>query len=325
MRNKGSQRLVEACKGPVVTKSAVSNDKIFNYHRLNPSLHMEHETSAGAYMQSPVNQITQRSSQQNKNSLYLLYNLISKEFKLKYRRSILGVAWSILNPLLMMIVMALIFTNIFRFEFNMYPYAIYLILGQTLFTVFQDGSNGSLQSIIDYAPLIKKVRVAKIIFPTEKVLFAVVNFFFSLIAVVGVMAFFQMVPSWMVVLTPVLLILLTLFTLGVGYIVATLAVFFRDMIHLWGVLMTVWFYFTPIFWPYEALANGKISWVMSLIQFNPMFHFVACFRQMVTGVSLSSDIGVFAELGLCAIFAVVTFIIGLMIFKKFEKRFILYV
>lgn len=276
-------------------------------------------------MRPAANQINKRSTQQNKNSLYLLYNLISKEFKLKYRRSILGVAWSILNPLLMMIVMALIFTNIFRFEFNMYPYAIYLILGQTLFAVFQDGTNGSLQSIIDYAPLIKKVRVEKIIFPTEKVLFAVVNFFFSLIAVVGVMAFFQMVPSWMVILTPVLLILLTLFTLGVGYIVATLAVFFRDMIHLWGVLMTVWFYFTPIFWPLEALGGGKITWVMSLIQFNPMYHFVACFRQMVTGVSLSSDIGVFTELGFCAIFALVTFIVGLIVFKKNEKRFILYV
>lgn len=276
-------------------------------------------------MRSAANQITKGSSQQNKNSLYLLYNLISKEFKLKYRRSILGVAWSILNPLLMMIVMALIFTNIFRFQFDMYPYAIYLILGQTLFTVFQDGSNGSLQSIIDYAPLIKKVRVEKIIFPTEKVLFAVVNFFFSLIAVVGVMAFFQMVPSWMVVLTPVLLALLTLFTLGVGYIVSTLAVFFRDMIHLWGVLMTIWFYFTPIFWPFEALIGGKMGWVISLIQFNPMFHFVSCFRQMVTGVSLSSDIGVFAELGLCSIFAIITFIVGLIVFKKNEKRFILYV
>lgn len=261
----------------------------------------------------------------NKNSLYLLYNLISKEFKLKYRRSILGVAWSILNPLLMMIVMALVFTNVFRFEFNLYPFAIYLILGQTLFALFQEGTNGALTSVIDYAPLIKKVRVVKIIFPTEKILFAVVNFCFSLIAVIGVMAFFRMMPNWMVVLVPILVILLTLFTLGIGYIISALAVFFRDMIHLWGVLTTIWFYFTPVFWPYEALAGGGISWVTNIIQFNPMYHFVSCFRQMVTGIPLSSDIGVFPELGICAIFAFATFTVGIFVFRKLERKFILYV
>ncbi len=263
--------------------------------------------------------------QGNSNSLYLLYNLISKEFKLKYRRSVLGIAWSVLNPLLMMIVMALIFTNIFRFEFTAYPFAVYLILGQTIFALFQDGTNGALNSIYDASSLIKKVRVQKIIFPTEKVLFAVVNFVFSLIAVVLVMAFFGMLPSWQVVLTPVLVLLLALFTLGIGYLVSALAVFFRDVVHLWGVMTTIWFYFTPIFWPYEALASTGFTWVLTLIQFNPMYHFVSGFRQMVTGVSLPSDVSVYVELGLCAIFAVITFVVGYAVFRKLEKKFILYV
>ncbi len=262
---------------------------------------------------------------QQKNSLYLLTNLVSKEFKLKYRRSVLGVVWSMLNPLLMMIVMALIFSNIFRFSFDMYPFAVYLILGQTFFAVFQDGSNGSLRSIIDAAPLIKKVRVQKIIFPTERVLFAGVNFCFSLIAVALVMIFFGMVPSWKVVLVPVLLVLLLVFTLGVGYLISSLVVFFRDVEHLWGVLTTIWFYLTPIFWPYEALMQNGIEWVFQLIQFNPMFHFVACFRQLVTGIALPSDFGVGFELGLCAVFAFVTFFVGLLVFKKLEKKFILYI
>lgn len=261
----------------------------------------------------------------NQNSLYLLINLISKDFKLKYRRSILGVLWSVLNPLFMMVVMALIFSNIFRFQFEAYPFAVYLILGQTLFTIFQDGTSGALSSIIGAAPLLKKIRVEKIIFPTETVLFAIVNFFFSLLAVVAVLLFFGMAPSWETLLTPFLILLLALFTLGISYLVSALAVFFRDVIHLWGVLMTVWFYFTPIFWPYEALASGGIGWVYTLIQLNPMYHFVACFRQMVTGIPLPSDIGVFPELGYCAIFAVVTFAVGLFVFKKLEKKFILYI
>lgn len=262
---------------------------------------------------------------QSKNSLYLLYNLVSRDFKIRYRRSVLGVAWSMLNPLLMMIVMSLIFSNIFRFQFDMYPYAIYLLLGQVFFTIFQDGTNGSLRSIIDAAPLIKKVYVEKIIFPTEKVFFAVVNFCFSLIAVLLVLMFFGMVPSWKIILVPVLLLLLIFFTLGAGYLISSLTVFFRDIEHLWSVLTTLWFYLTPIFWPYDALAGNGLSWVYTIIQFNPMYHFVACFRQMVTGVALPSDIGVTAELGLCAAFAVVTFAVGLFTFKKLEKKFILYI
>lgn len=261
----------------------------------------------------------------NTNSLYLLFNLVSRDFKLRYRRSVLGILWSMLNPLLMMVVMALIFSNIFRFSFDLYPFAVYLILGQTFFSVFQDGTNKSLRSIIDAAPLIQKIQIDKIIFPTEKVVFAGVNFCFSLIAIALVMIFFGMIPSWQVILVPVLLVLLLAFTLGVSYMISTLVVFFRDVEHLWSVLITIWFYFTPIFWPYDALAGNGFDWVFTLIQFNPMYHFVATFRQIVTGISLPSDIAVAPEFAICAFFAVVTLGVGLLIFKKLEKKFILYI
>lgn len=261
----------------------------------------------------------------NTNSLYLLFNLVSRDFKLRYRRSVLGILWSMLNPLLMMVVMALIFSNIFRFSFDLYPFAVYLILGQTFFSVFQDGTNKSLRSIIDAASLIQKIQVDKIIFPTEKVVFAGVNFCFSLIAIALVMVFFGMVPSWQVVLVPVLLALLLAFTLGVSYIISALVVFFRDVEHLWSVLITIWFYFTPIFWPYDALAGNGFDWVFTLIQFNPMYHFVAAFRQIVTGISLPSDIAVAPEFAICAFFAAVTLGVGLLVFKKLEKKFILYI
>ncbi len=266
-----------------------------------------------------------KASKKQNNSLYLLFNLVSKEFKLKYRRSVLGVLWSLLNPLLMMIVMSLIFTNIFRFSFDIYPFAVYLILGQTLFAIFQDGSVGSMRSIIDAAPLIKKVHVEKIVFPTEKVIFAIVNFGFSLIAIAIVLICFGMVPSWKIIMIPLLVLLLGIFTLGISYLVSALTVFFRDIEHLWTVLMTVWFYFTPIFWPYDALANNGLSWVYMLVQCNPMYHFVSCFRQMVTGLSLPSDMAILPELGICAICAAVALAVGLLVFKKLEKKFILYI
>lgn len=269
--------------------------------------------------------IARKNGQQSKNSLYLLYNLVVKDFKLRYRRSVLGVVWSMLNPLLMMIVMALIFDNVFKWNFDAYRFPVYLILGQTFFTVFQDGTNGAMSSVLEAAPLIKKVHVEKIIFPTEKVLFALVNFLFSILAIAVVLLYFGMIPSWKTLFTPILIIELVVFTLGVGYLVSALSVFFRDVMHLWGVLMSVWYYFTPLFWPYDALRNFGVEWVYTIIQFNPMYHFVSCFRQMVTGIPLESDPSVAFELGVCAIFAVVTFVVGLLVFKKLEKKFILYV
>ena len=270
---------------------------------------------------------SRRSKSKNniRNSAYVLLNLVSKDFKLKYRRSVLGVLWSVLNPLLMMIVMVLIFTNIFRWTFDQYSFPVYVVLGQVLFSVFQDGTNDALGSIVYNSSLIKKVYIEKIIFPTEKCVFALVNFCFSLIAVAIVMLICGMVPSWKVILVPALLFLLLFFVLGISYIVSALSVFFHDVMHLWGVLTTVMFYFTPIFWPYAALMDNGVGFVYQIIQFNPMFHFVSCFRQMVTGISIPGDIAILPQLGLCAVFSVVTFLIGVLIFKKSEKKFILYV
>lgn len=261
----------------------------------------------------------------SKNNLYLLYNLVAKDFKLRYRRSVLGVLWSMLNPLLMMIVMTLIFSNIFRFQFDMYPFALYLILGQVFFTVFQEGTGASVRSIIDASSLIKKVRVQRIVFPTEKVLFAVVNFVLSLIPIFCVMAYFGMLPSWKIVAVPLLLVLLLVFTLGMAYLLSAATVYFRDIEHLWAVLSTVWFYFTPIFWPYDALANNGLSWVYTVVQWNPLYHFVSCFRHCVTGIALPSDLPISTDLCICAVFAFAIFGIGLAVFKKLEKRFILYI
>lgn len=293
-------------------------ERLFSYVKIGAS------TSLMAKHRNNGTRITS-GDKKNSNSIYLLFNLVSRDFKLRYRRSVLGVLWSMLNPLLMMIVMALIFSNIFRFSFDMYPFPIYLILGQTFFSVFQDGTSQSVRSVLGAAPLIQKVQVKKIVFPTEKVFFAAVNFCFSLIAIALVMAFFGMMPSWKIIAVPVLLVLLLMFTLGVSYLVSALTVFFRDVEHLWSVLITIWFYFTPIFWPFDALAGNGLDWVFTLIQFNPMYHFVATFRQMVTGIPLPSDLPIMTELGLCTVFAVVTFIVGYLVFKKLEKKFILYI
>ena len=164
-----------------------------------------------------------------KHSLFVLKSLVSKDFKLKYRRSILGVLWSVLNPLLMMIVLSAVFSFMFRFQIENYP--LYLILGQVLFSLMTDATTSAMTSIIDASPLLKKVRVEKMVFPLEKVVFGLVNFAISLIAVLAVMVFFQVIPTWRVLLIPVMLIFVSLFCVGLGLLLSSLAVFFRDVIH----------------------------------------------------------------------------------------------
>ena len=109
-----------------------------------------------------------------KRDWFILTSLVSKDFKLKYRRSMLGVLWSVLNPLLMMIVLTAVFSVVFRFDIPNFP--VYLILGQTLFTFMSDATSGAMSSIIDSAPLIKKIRINKMLFPLEKVVFSLLNF-----------------------------------------------------------------------------------------------------------------------------------------------------
>ena len=158
----------------------------------------------------------------------------------------LGVAWSVLNPLLMMIVLAAVFSVVFRGTIE--PFPVYLILGQTLFTFMSDATSGAMGSIIESAPLIKKIRINKMLFPLEKVMFALLNFAISLIAVAIVMVFFQVVPTFNILLLPVLLAYLFMFSLGLGLLLAALSVFFRDIMHLWGVILTAWTYATPLFY-----------------------------------------------------------------------------
>ncbi len=250
-----------------------------------------------------------------KDSGYLLVNLVSKDFKLKYRRSVLGVLWSVLNPLLTMIVLSAVFSQLFRFEIEYYP--VYFILGSTLFTLMTDGVGDAMHSIIDAAPLIKKIKVEKIIFPIEKVLFALVNYAFSLIAVACVIIFFQVPFTPLMFLVPVVVLFTTIFALGLSLLFSALAVYFRDVLHLWSVLVTLWTYMTPIFYPVSVLPD----WMMSIIRFNPMYHYVDYIRNVVIyGIcpSLWDNI-------ICAIFAFGMLAIGFLVFNKLQKKFILYI
>ena len=204
----------------------------------------------------------------------LLYELVTRDIKVRYRRSVLGVLWTVLNPILMMIVMTIVFSQLFRFEIENFP--IYFFCGNIIFSFMVTATNDALQSILGGASLLKKVYIPKYIFPVSKVLSAGVNLFFSYIAMLLVMLATGVKFHATMLLTPVVALYVMLFSIGLGLILATMMVFFRDIAHLYGVVTTAWMYLTPIFYP-ESLLGDKSEWFLLL---NPMYQYIHYMRSI---------------------------------------------
>ncbi len=257
---------------------------------------------------------------------YLLQNLIGRDFKLKYRRSVLGVVWSVLNPLLMNIVMVVVFSTIMDMRgAGIENFPVYLLIGQLLFGFFTEGTSSAMSSMLGAAPLIKKVYIPKYIFPLERVCFALVNCLFSFLALVLMMIFTgaRLYATVLLALYP--LATLFLFTLGVGLILAAATVFFRDVMHLWGVFTTALMYFSAIF--YDPLQMGSFT-VGSLqintsqvIRFNPRYWYITGFRATVLdGRGLS-----WSMVWICGACALLALAAGLLVFRRQQDKFVLHI
>lgn len=166
----------------------------------------------------------------------LLGELIARDIKIKYRRSVLGVLWTLLNPLCMMIVLSVVFSNIFKFDIENFP--LYILSGQLIFNFFSDATTSSMSSIVSSASLIKKVYVPKYLFVISHIFSSFINLMASFTALLLVMTATRTELHWMTLLAPVPLLLLVLFSLGVGLVLAAVTVKFRDIMHLYSVFIT---------------------------------------------------------------------------------------
>lgn len=245
----------------------------------------------------------------------LLGNLIVRDIKVKYRRSILGVLWSVLNPLLMMLVMTTIFSTLFKIDIENFP--VYYLTGFVIFSFFSEATNSAMVSIVSSGPLIKKVYIPKYIFPTEKILFAFVNLMFSLVALIFILIYTSTQVTYTALLFPIPLMFALIFSLGMGLILSVLAVFFRDILHLYSVLLTAWTYFTPIFYPISIIPE-QYQWILKI---NPLYHFILYFREIV----LLGTIPGIRENLICISISIVTLLLGLVVFKKNQDKFVLYI
>jgi ABC-2 type transporter len=237
-----------------------------------------------------------------------------RDIKKKYRRSILGYLWSMLNPLLTMLITAMVFSNLFRFQID--NFALYLLTGQLIFTFYSEATSFAMGSILENGSLIKKVYVPKYLFPISRVSSSAVNLLFSLPAMLAIMLYTDHEITITLVACIVPLILLYFFCIGIGLFISALAVYFRDIFHLYGVLITVLNYATPIFYPVNIIPEEY----KFVVEYNPLYYFLSAFREVAYNNTLPS----IELLSICTLFSVGALVVGAYYFNKKQNTFVMY-
>ena len=255
---------------------------------------------------------------------FLLKQLVSRDFKVKYKRSVLGILWSLLNPLLMMSVMALVFSQMFKFNVPGVNYLVYLMLGLVMFQYVSEATNLAMCSVTSNVNLISKLYIPKYIFPLSKVLFIGINFLLTLIPLYLIILVTGNVEegtkctiTWMHLLLPFSYLCLFMFTTGLSFILSTITVFFRDMIYIYGILTSLWMYMTPIMYDLSIIP-ANLQFIFKL---NPLYWYIDFARQIVLYNQIpSSNCWMW-----CFLSSSIFLLIGLIVFKNKQDKFIYYV
>ena len=269
---------------------------------------------------------TEKSRREHRNDLFflisevkrrytfLLKKLIERDFKTKYQASMLGVLWSFLNPLLSMFVYLIVFSLIFRSNIEHFP--AYLLTGIVLFNYFSESTSLGLNSIVSNRALITKVYMPKMIYPLAKVLSSAVNLLISFIPMLIVMLVTGVPLHKSMLLLPVVVVFLVAFCLGMTLILSTMTVFFRDTQFLWGILITVWNFLTPIFYP-ETIIPAAFRTVYHLNPLYQIVYFMRCIT--VGGVSPTPVTYLY-----CFLVSFIPLAVGLFVFRRKQDRFVIY-
>ena len=248
--------------------------------------------------------------------LNLLHELVSRDLKLKYRRSFLGYVWSILNPLLIMIVLAVVFSTMFSRSIENFP--VYLIAGRTVFEYIKGSSTSAMRSVVGNAALLKKTYVPKYIFTLAQITSSLVEMIFSLGALFIVMIATKSPFYWEILLLPLVFVQVYVFCCGLGLYLAQLNVFFRDMQQIYQAVTTAWTYLTPLFYPIERLPELLQFMIRT---FNPAYYYVTQTRCLVMYGQIPGARLIIGG----SVWAVVMLLVGIYTFQKSKDRFILYI
>lgn len=243
----------------------------------------------------------------------LLSELVSRDIKIKYRRSVLGVLWTVLNPLLMMVILSIVFSNIFKFDVENFP--LYVLSGQVIFNFYNDATTSSMTSILSNGSLIKKVYVPKYLFVLSRVVSSFINLMASFSALLIMMIVSRVELHWEMILSIIPLTMIVGFSLGIGLVLAALTVRFRDIMHLYAVFTTGLMYLTPVIYPMSILTEA----IERIVMLNPLTNYLLMFRDVMFYATLPS----FGSIILGLIEMVLALVLGILVFYKKQDGFIL--
>ena len=263
---------------------------------------------------------------------YLLRELVVKNIKLQYRNSVLGMFWTFLQPLLTMVVLAIVFSNLFgRDSSKVVNYSVYLLSGRLLFEFFTQSTKRAMRAIRSNASIIKKVYVPKYIYPLSVVLSTFVTFLISLSVLAVVILFFNILKKDPVPITYnvfyaiIPIVIMFVFSLGVGMFLGTLNVFFKDIENFYDVFTLLLFYLTPIVYTMDRLGFPKGSWQELLLKANPLYGIIEMFRAAVLHGDKFAAFFSTNQLYYTSAVAVVALVIGFAVFYKNQDKFILHI
>lgn len=250
-----------------------------------------------------------------KNNRELIWALALKELRVRYKRSALGFLWALLNPLLMMIILTMVFSTVMRVPVHDYP--IFLISTLLPWTFFSQSLAYSVESIVSNGDLLKKVYVAKSVFPLAAIVSNLINFLLSMIPLVLLLVVFRfpLHLTWLYLLVP--FISLVLFTVGCGFFVAMVNVFFRDMAHILQILLQAWFYFCPVIYSLDFVPSRY----RALFRLNPLAYPLNGFRLAIYYGQLPSPQSMAMSLA-CGVGAL---ILGYKLFQRSQDTLVFYV
>ena len=246
---------------------------------------------------------------------FLLSELVKKGIKLKYRRSYLGILWSMLEPLLSMVVLTIVFGTLYGNTDKTFP--VYILSGRLLYSFYSSATKAALKSIRSNAAMIKKVYVPKYLYPLSTVIYNYIIFLISLVVLAIVGVILGVKPTIYLLQAPVALLIILILSYGSGMFLATIGVFFRDIEYLWSVALMLIMYTCAIFYYPSKLLKSGWAWIL---KFNPLYCTIQIFRSAIFGELMYAPYVIYA-----AAFSVVITIIGLVCFKKKQDNFILYI
>lgn len=274
-----------------------------------------------------MKEFTQKLKNRYHYSLVVFSELVKTDFQLRYQGSFLGIAWSVLKPLMLFAVMYTVFVRFLKFSDGTPTFPISLLCGTCLWSFFTEATNMGMRGIVDRGDLLRKVHFPTYIIVASNTVGSLISLGINLLVVICFGFFAHAHYTWRILLVPLNILQLYLLALGVALLLSTLYVYFRDIAHIWEVLMQAMFYATPIIYPISMIAERApdFAWASKIIMLNPITQVIMDIRHNLLSPEYVPTVWTYVKNPVICIFpygaTIIILALGVYVFRKYSARF----